>query len=428
MYANRRPVTRWARWTKRTCIVVCFLFALSLAIYGQSSNRVTSRLAYVHNQAVWIKTLPAGEPLRVLPTTARDLVWCFSGSWLALRASDKTFVISADGRQQFRIMTDAFAWSPVKDELAFKAEDGVHVDRFDSDGPHPRVIMRQADVDSFSWSHDGTRLAVAVQVNGSAHLWLANDDGARPREIGIAFDLGEVTFAGWSGDDKWILMWPNPGHSASIAADGLGMIAVPLTGGSIRSLSDILKPILKDHDVLLYRDYVSFARSDPGVVVTIGGDRQSWTNKRIMYINPANGRFSVLTDASMATAALDWSPDGKRILYSIAPDTGPVGGGEPAKAALAQRRIWMMDADGKHQQPLTSDPAYRDERPLWSRTGRTILFVRMDRQDNIGLWTIDVRSKELQKVVDAIADPDDKGLWFSFYGHIVWSDYFAWSR
>jgi hypothetical protein len=52
----------------------------------------------------------------------------------------------------------------------------------------------------------------------------------------------------------------------------------------------------------------------------------------------------------------------------------------------------------------------------------------MDRQDNVSVWTMDAAGKNLQRIVDAVADPVHEDLWFSYYGHIWWSDILAWTR
>src|SRR5215472_17502459 len=247
-----------SRFVKSVLVILDFPLVVSFAVSAQNSTRPGGRIAYIHNNSVWIKELPSSEPLQVLATTAIDLKWSASGSWLALRTPDKTVVISADGRREFPILSDTFSWSPVKDELAFKVVDGVHIDRFNSDGPQARIIMRQRNVGGFTWSHNGSSLAVTVVVNRTAHLWIANDDGSPAREIPVyksdssEIDLGEATLAGWSGDDTWIFLWPNAAHSASLAADGFGLIAVPRNGGRTKFLSEIVKD-----DVLLYNDYVA---------------------------------------------------------------------------------------------------------------------------------------------------------------------------
>jgi len=79
----------------------------------------------------------------------------------------------------------------------------------------------------------------------------------------------------------------------------------------------------------------------------------------------------------------------------LAPDAGHVGGGDQAKEALAKRRIWITDLVGSNQpKQITNDGNYRDEHPMRSSDGKSILFCRVDRKDRGMLWLIraDVRN------------------------------------
>src|SRR5215475_6556913 len=100
------------RGMKLVLVSVELLLAFTSAVPAQNSNRPVSRIAYVHNNGVWIKNLPAGETVQVLAATATDLKWSASSSWLAVRTPDKTVVISADGQRQFTILSDTISWSP----------------------------------------------------------------------------------------------------------------------------------------------------------------------------------------------------------------------------------------------------------------------------------------------------------------------------
>jgi len=124
------------------------------------------------------------------------------------------------------------------------------------------------------------------------------------------------------------------------------------------------------------------------------------------------------------------------VAYSAAPDAGPgVTGGDPARAALAQRRIWVAAAtqplDVKQRQ-LTSDPAYRDEFPQFSPDGTQLLFARMDADDQWSLWLIPSAGGDPEQVVPKVdvasALSTGEPAWFGYYGTIPWHNVFDWWR
>jgi len=432
-------------------------FAITLSAVAQESNRPVGHVAYVDQHRLWIKALPDGAVRQIAEEGATDPRWSASGQWLMFTQArnrsgpqallDQQVIVPATAESQRTFKLDGRGeWSPTRDEIAFAGPDGLSIVRVSAGGLQTRIVLPQPGVGGFSWSQDGNHLAVSVTLNRITHLWTVTAQGEQPREIAVKrfeqprtiiqtngqrtvqsaeFDLGEVTFAGWSGDGHWILFWPNPDHSASIAADGLPLTAVPASGG----VAQRLLQALHDNDVLLFPDFVSPSPRGSGVLVTAGGNREAWTNKRVTWVDPSTGKSSILSDQKFAASSIGWSRDGSRFACVLGPDIGSAGGGEPAQKALAQRHIWLMNADGKQPKQLTSDPSYRDEYPLWSRDGHTILFTRMNQQNEMSLWTADVASGTLKKVVDSIGSPIEKGNWFGYYGHLHWSSFYvAWSR
>jgi len=182
--------------------------------------------------------------------------------------------------------------------------------------------------------------------------------------------------------------------------------------------------------VLRYADFLSFSPHRPEILVTSGGYRDSWTNKQLIAANPLTGQSSALPNRKLAVASIAWSPDGEWIAYSAGPDAGPMGEGNPAKAALSQRHLWIMKTNGQQPRQLTSDPQYRDEYPIWSKDGRYLVFARMDSKDTISLWGMDPSGSAPAKLVDAVMGGVTRNgdVWFGYYGHIHWATYFAWSR
>ncbi|MEO8456968.1 MAG: alpha/beta hydrolase [Chloroflexota bacterium] len=58
----------------------------------------------------------------------------------------------------------------------------------------------------------------------------------------------------------------------------------------------------------------------------------------------------------------DWSPDGTKIVFDAIPVAG------------AARDIFVIDADGQNQKPLTNTPSVQEEGPAWSPDGKQIAY------------------------------------------------------
>ncbi|HEC35587.1 MAG TPA: hypothetical protein ENI39_03530, partial [Anaerolineae bacterium] len=223
-----------------------------------------------------------------------------------------------------------------------------------------------------------------------------------------------LILAGWTPDGQSILFWRDPLFSASAAADGLPLLRLPLDGGEPVEVADF---------TLLHPDFWSVSPTGQQMALTVGSGRETWTNKRIVLLDLDTGVLEHLTDESVAAFSPTFSPDGRRIAYVAAPDVGHVWGGDEAKAGTAQRRIWVMNMDGSDQHPVTGDPAYRDERPLWSADGTHVLFARLDEDGRASLWLMDAAGGAPRQVVAELTPAPE---WFGYYGHIAWDDLFDW--
>ncbi|MEJ2266500.1 MAG: hypothetical protein P8X95_23895 [Anaerolineales bacterium] len=395
------------------------------------------KLAYVQGGDLWIKTLPDGEPQQLttdgLNTRPR---WSPSGEWLAYRHGDnQVWVISSDGSQKFllpgSVSMDAFAWSPAADRLAYV--DAMTELQLAEPGAEPQTLVSSPERHSIpylAWSPDGAWITFQWQappldpVPAYLGLWKISVQGGEPLELfGESDDhlqAGVYRLAGWTSDSQSLIFWGgDPFFSASIAADGLPLFQIPAQGGEPQQLANA---------VLLYEDYV---RTNPEIsgntAIVVGDGREAWTDKHLYLFENGNG--VQLSPDGEAVSSVAWSPDGKRLAYSSAPDAGQLGGGEPARQALMGRKIWVLDPGSGEPNQLTNDSSYRDEYPLWSAGGNNLLFVRMDDQNQVSLWTIPVASGEAQIVLDRLNTESLSSLgWFGFYGHIDWQDMFDWWR
>ncbi len=402
------------------------------------------KLAYVQGGDIWVKALPDGEPLR-LTTDGRNREprWSPSGQWLAFRkGDDQVWAIRADGTAAHvlneGVTASAFAWAPARDRLALVAAGALVA--VDADGSNQQELVAAGGggpgtgVQDAAWSPDGEWLAYAgVDMlregeNGQpperrASLWRIRADGSGAGELvdaGTPSGYGLIV-AGWSPDGSRVLYWIDPVFSASLLADGAPLYTVPAEGGATVQLAEA---------VLLHPDFLVLGPPDTDrVAVIVGGYRGTSTNKVLHVLSLSTGQDVALTSADLAASSPAWSPDGQSIAYVAMPDEGDLGG-EPARQALMQRRIFVANTQGEPQpQQLADDPAYRDEYPLWSADGASILFARLNAEDRASLWLVSAGGGEPRQIVDGLTSaPEPSPLWWGYYGHVDWDMLFDWWR
>jgi len=354
--------------------------------------------------------------------------WSPDGQWLAFvrvtgpQALDgQLWITRPDGSQAHQVQglpglvgSRDFAWSPAADVLAVSTENGLWL------VPTEGEPRRAADQGGTAWSPDGKSLAYSAVLpfdpqnpeDRSDALYTIAVEGGQPVKQIEAAQAG-IMPAGWWSDGKGLLYWVDPLHSASIAADGLGLVSLRLGDAKPQTLTS----------GLVHPDWLSFSPQGKLLLVK-GGGRIVWAGKSLAVIDVAAGRVQDLPNPE-GSVSLDpsFSPDGKHISFVAAKDLGNnVWGFEDPKdlsAWVATRTLWIEDADGGNAHPLASagGGVYQ---PLWSKDGGHLLYVR----DN-ALWMVGSEGRAPAKIVDLLPAPQDL---FGFYGYLSFSGQFAWFR
>jgi len=397
-----------------------------------AAGSALGRLAYVSQGDIWVKDLPQGEPARLTDDGRNaDPRWSPSGDWLVFTKAMALWAMRRDGSDAEALVAPGLpqqvAWSPTEDCLAYITEDGELVVRrppahwpWWTDGtlaPDP-ASRGTAQVTRFAWRPDGQWLAYQMleyagpggDVPVRQVLRVARRDGAYSSEL-VAVDVepdlsGDgVQLVGWSGDGEHVLFWQGqPAHEpSSTLVGGLTLMSVPAESGEAQGLAT---PTFVAPGVAV--------PAPLGVRVAVVGAGQEPGLERTLILLSAEGpsplmlsRPQQLVAAQVPQVPPAWSPDGQSLAYAAMPapaaaDSDAVVDDEVLNERLAERRLWIVSADGREHRWLTDDAAYRDEWPRWSAAGGHILFLRV--HDTVAsLWLVGEDGGQLQRVAENVS-------------------------
>lgn len=279
-----------------------------------------------------------------------------------------------------------------------------------------RLTSEPSGALEFSVSPNGAEIAYNVyHPDGHADLRVVDV------ETGVARPLYEDKFAragllAWSpaGD---VIAWERSALSQSSAQTGLPAVGQP----RIWLLTTDGKPVgpAGRQEGVFFRPVWSPA-----------GDRLAFAdgvNSAIVVFNFTDSPVSIPADTD---GILSWSPDGEHLLIGALSDESPprqlinrvqlktlttqrltpvdtrlhdsnatyspdgrLIGFVRSANGFANSQLWLMNADGSEQRPLTEDPKYKDTAVLWSPDSRYILFGRYPAtgaSSGPELWVVDV--------------------------------------
>jgi Tol biopolymer transport system component len=223
-------------------------------------------------------------------------------------------------------------------------------------------------------------------------------------EVGLPVPLA------WTPDGRWILFQNDEYGSASIAADGLPLLAVRADGGRARPLDK--RVLFIPHDFVEPCGGGSF-------VVSAGLDRYVSADKRVDLVSPPSWRPRNLSrDESRSWYSGACAPNGRWVAATVTRNR------EEGRFDSAERSIWLLATDGSRRLLLVGMPGdgLSDEAPRWSRDGRSILYVEHGTrpQHRARLYLVDVSTGERHGPIAAL----DGGL--GFYRYHDWPDIAAW--
>jgi Tol biopolymer transport system component len=215
--------------------------------------------------------------------------------------------------------------SSVSGRIAFDNFDDVWT--INADGTELARITRRAGPDfDPSWSPDGTQIAYRSERSGEPEIWIMDADGTGQRR------LTEGLSPAWSPDGS-LIAFSGPAGLSLIRPDGTGRRVLPHTEGG---------------------EYPSWSPDSSRIAFN-----SNLTGDHVMYIARADG--SKVVDLSRVGEGwqVDWSPDGRSILFTSHRD-------HPDNYT----DVYVMRPDGSGVRRLTNDSSYA---PTWSPDGDRIV-------------------------------------------------------
>jgi dipeptidyl aminopeptidase/acylaminoacyl peptidase len=381
-----------------------FLITTAGVLSARAAGSGLGTIAYVQEDGLWTRDLPAGAPKQAVEGAKLSAPrFSPSGKWIAYTQSGAVQVVSLREGGPVALGTAPRAqWAP-DDELLVEAAGDLKLFSASNGFRQPVRTIRGASLPAL---FSGPSM---VYGSRSTLVWDQSGNGSR---VVLSKEGSGLIPAAWAG--KIILYWEDLDFSASIMADGLALFRISVGGGS---------PSPIDLGSLVYEDSVALSPDGNRLAISAGNGRYHWADKRIAIVDLKSGQISYLTGTDIAAVFPAWSPDGAKIAYCAAPSPAgseQIGGGEPAKRLLAQRRIFV----GRRQ--ITSDARYRDEKPLWSADGSHILFTRIDDQSRLTVWLTEVVNPSPTQVAGPL--PGSEYAWFGYYGYVDWRALLDWYR
>ncbi len=356
------------------------------------------RIAFMSNREgrinLWTVAADGGTPERLTkgPTVDYQPAWSPDGKWIAYGSGDRSrsqggdfnlSVIPAGGGPSIPL-TEGFtfvtkpSWAPDGSILFSGEKSGIlNVWRVSlregrRAGPPTRVTLGQGQDTDTAVSRDGRILAFSATGN-EPNIWEIPLDGGSPREVTRG---GSPDYPQLSPDGKTLLI-------QSSQTGRLAVWTADLNGHYLARLSPS-------------QDIQPQARWSPD------GKRVGYVREGKLFIQPV-GSLSGL-DTGLRSGAIEWSPDGRRIvlgtpggveevrIYDEAtrtvkpvtslhqdvdyPTWSPDGGQIAFQVQRGNvREIWVVPSGGGQARALTKD--LEDSHPAWSPTDPdAILFLR----------------------------------------------------
>ena len=393
-----------------------------------TSPTVRGSVAFIRKDGLWFQDLGRGGARKVASGAVSGPMFSPSGRWISYRRGEEFHVVSVGGQGDTELgarTQSSGGWWPNKDEMLLaEAKQLTSIAAASGWRKTKQWNVNTIVTPDFLFSPDGAEIVynesvptgryengIPVKTGRLCRLAL-NAPGGSAQVLLSEYDTGEIPYL-WTRHGS-LLFYKDSNFALSVMLDGVELFSIPVAGGRPRSLGI---------STLMYDDWFSVSPTHHALAICVGDGRETHTNKRIAVLDLKSDAVRYLTDRKTASIMPSWSPDGKLIAYSAAPeDEQPdIMNPDQIDQLLFRRRIWLADPAGvQAPRRLTSDDRYRDEEPMWLPDGQHLLFCRLDGANQATLWMMRADEAAPRQVAAGLyADPAVFNV--DYYGYFPWS-------
>lgn len=310
--------------------------------------------------------------------------------------------------------------------IPFQAAD-AQVKTIKSSDLYKMRSVRDAEI-----SPDGSAIAYTVALNPTAgrtknQLWLVETNNGKSLRLTAENDSGSTPV--WSPDGKWIAFNGEVNKKE-------GLYIVKPDGSNLRFLAETKStnsPLTYEGQSIEWSPdskKIAFVSTTPGpetelatgdpVVITrylykpdyAEGETRFNDNRRrhIFVVDVGSGKVEQKTSGNFEEHSIDWSPDGKEILF--------VSNREPDPDLFYNPDLFALEvSDGSIRRLVTSESA--EFRPRWSPDGSSIAFIATKRgltdletdMEDTHVWVMKADGSDKKEIGKMIDNRQDIPTW-----------------